>query len=139
VETCLVDTSYLLARSLPTDPLHDLALEWEHRTEVGVQFITTDLILIEFLDGLSRGSVAIRTVGSTIARAIRKSSQVEVVPLTADLFEAALRLYELGKDKDWGMTDCVSFALMRKRRIRNALTYDHHFVQAGFRALLRGD
>jgi predicted nucleic acid-binding protein len=137
METCLADTSYLLARALTTDPLHELAIDLELRTEVGYRFVTTDLIIIEFLDGLSRTPQKTREAGCAISRALRKNSKIKVVPLTPDLFEAALRIYESAEDKDWGMTDCVSFALMRKLKIHDALTYDHHFEQAGFRALLR--
>lgn len=42
-------------------------------------------------------------------------------------------------DKEWSLTDCISFALMGERRIQRALAYDHHFEQAGFEALLRKD
>lgn len=35
------------------------------------------------------------------------------------------------------MTDCISFVVMEEHGIRDALTADHHFTQAGFRALLR--
>lgn len=38
-------------------------------------------------------------------------------------------------DKQWGLVDCISFVVMRERGIDEALTADHHFVQAGFRAL----
>jgi predicted nucleic acid-binding protein len=35
------------------------------------------------------------------------------------------------------MTDCFSFLTMRQRRLTEALTTDHHFVQAGFKVLLK--
>jgi len=39
-------------------------------------------------------------------------------------------------DKEWGITDCYSFAVMRSLGVNAALTADHHFEQAGFDALL---
>lgn len=39
-------------------------------------------------------------------------------------------------DKEWGMTDCISFVVMQDMGIIDALTTDDHFRQAGFRALL---
>ena len=52
-------------------------------------------------------------------------------------FERAFAFYTARLDKDWGLTDCASFVIMRDRGIVEALTHDHDFVQAGFRALLR--
>jgi predicted nucleic acid-binding protein len=34
------------------------------------------------------------------------------------------------------MVDCVSFVVMNDRRLRDCLTTDRHFKQAGFQALL---
>ncbi len=47
--------------------------------------------------------------------------------------------YELTNrmDKNWGLVDCTFFVVMQEREISKALTADGHFVQAGFRALLR--
>ena len=38
--------------------------------------------------------------------------------------------------RNWGLTDCTSFALMRRESLSEALTADVHFRQAGFTALL---
>ncbi len=40
-------------------------------------------------------------------------------------------------DKDWTLTDCISFVIMRERNVAEALTGDHHFEQAGFVAMLK--
>jgi predicted nucleic acid-binding protein len=40
-------------------------------------------------------------------------------------------------DKDWSLTDCISFVVMENQDITEALTADRHFVQAGFTALLK--
>jgi predicted nucleic acid-binding protein len=37
------------------------------------------------------------------------------------------------------MTDCLSFVVMEERGVHEALSADHHFRQAGFRALLLDD
>jgi hypothetical protein len=48
-----------------------------------------------------------------------------------------LELYHQHADKEWTLTDCTSFVVMREREITKALTADHHFEQAGFVALLK--
>ena len=40
------------------------------------------------------------------------------------------------RDRKWSFTDCFSFVLMRELRLREALTKDEHFREAGFTALL---
>ena len=40
--------------------------------------------------------------------------------------------------QDFSFADAVSFAVMRSRRIRNALTLDRHFAIAGYTMLANG-
>ena len=54
------------------------------------------------------------------------------------LFEAGFNLFEARPDKDWSLTDFISFVVMEREGLTEALTGDHHFEQAGFTALLRG-
>jgi predicted nucleic acid-binding protein len=61
---------------------------------------------------------------------------VETVSLSNELYARALQLYRERPDKEWGLTDCVSFLVMRDRGLTEALTTYEHFQQAGFRALL---
>ena len=48
-----------------------------------------------------------------------------------------IALYAERPDKDWSLTDCISFVVMREMDISEALTGDRHFEQAGFTVLLR--
>ena len=63
----------------------------------------------------------------------------DFIVLEADqhLFERGLQLYENRPDKEWSLTDCISFVAMEEMGIAEALTGDHHFEQAGFTALLK--
>lgn len=40
-------------------------------------------------------------------------------------------------DKDWSLTDCISFVVMQERGFDEVLTHDHHSEQAGFSILLK--
>lgn len=59
-----------------------------------------------------------------------------VVPASNDLFQRGVALYRDRSDKDWPLTDCISFAVMEERSLRDALTGDAHFRQAGLNTLL---
>jgi hypothetical protein len=57
--------------------------------------------------------------------------------MSTRLFLDALDYYARHKDQDWGFIDCASFVIMERNGIREALTHDNDFEQAGFVALLR--
>ena len=60
------------------------------------------------------------------------AGNVEIVHLSSELFNRGLTLYKKYQDKDWGLVDCISFVVMKEAEIHAALTFDRHFVQAGF-------
>ena len=72
-----------------------------------------------------------------ITTALEMDPNVEIVPLLEELYTRAFQLYQERTDKEWGMTDCGSFIVMRQQGVNEALTTDGHFQQAGFFALLR--
>lgn len=59
-----------------------------------------------------------------------------MVPLDRVLFERGIELFEARSDKNWSLTDCISFVIMTDLRLTFALTADKHFAQAGFQTLL---
>jgi uncharacterized protein len=86
-------------------------------------------------DALARPPL--RQLGVVLIARIRRNPNNEVDSITPDLFQRALAFYESRMDKEWGLTDCISFVVMADRGITEALAADQHFVQAGFRALPR--
>jgi hypothetical protein len=60
-----------------------------------------------------------------------------MIPATQELFDRGVALYESRPDKEWSLTDCISFVVMADHGITEALTGDRHFEQAGFVALLK--
>jgi predicted nucleic acid-binding protein len=98
------------------------------------RLVTHDLVMVEAFSLLTKRlhkAAALQTVG-----ALRRSSRTEVVPLTGELLDAAWARCERFADKEWDWIDCVSFELMERRGLREALSLDRHFVQAGFVLLL---
>lgn len=61
---------------------------------------------------------------------------LQVIPISQSLFNAGWQLYCQRLDKDWGLTDCISFVIMNTEGITLAFTSDCHFEQAGFTRLL---
>lgn len=64
------------------------------------------------------------------------TANVKVISVDMALFCRAVEFYRTHADKQWGLTDCISFIIMQDHGMTEALTMDEHFQQAGFRALL---
>ena len=63
---------------------------------------------------------------------LHSDEQINVIGFNEEYMEQGLALFNARPDKDWSLTDCLSFAIMEDMGIRDALTLDHHFEQAGF-------
>jgi uncharacterized protein len=134
VKIVFADTGYWEALLNPNDKLHTKAMEIS--ASLGkVRQITSEMVLDELLAALSK--VPVRPYAIQGVDAIRRNPNVEVVPQTSLQFSRSFDLYRRVADKDWSLTDCSSFEIMRERSLTEALAHDQHFVQAGFVALLR--
>ena len=131
-----LDTAFALALANPHDLLHQKASALADQIEADqTPLITTRAILLEIGNTLAK--LRYRTASSQLLMALENDPTVEIVPLTDDLYLRALHFYQSRPDKEWGLTDCVSFIVMQDRALTAALTADRHFEQAGYRALLR--
>lgn len=131
----LLDTSFIVALENRDDPAHERAKTVDRMLIADrVTLVTHWGILLEIGDGYAR--LGRRHKGIDILARLGGEPGYEVVPIHTALLEAATALYSQRTDKEWGLTDCVSFTLMRDRGITQAATADEHFVQAGFQALL---
>jgi len=127
------DTFYYIALLNHSDRKHDRATELTR--EFDGTMITTTAVLTELGDGVAGTSS--RELFVDFVSDLRRDPDVVVVPADMSWFERAMGLYANRPDKDWSLTDCISFVVMRERGITEALTGDHHFEQAGFTALLK--
>ena len=127
------DTSYFIALLSETDEWHDAAVEWSGKL-LGRQ-VVTEYVLVELGSALSR--VGDRRLYVPFVEQVLAEEGTDFIPASGDLFRRGLALFGKRPDKDWSLVDCISFVVMRQRRLTEALTLDHHFEQAGFRVLLK--
>jgi len=104
-----VDTVYWLALVNRNDRWHPHAIEWSAR--VDEPLVTTDAVLTEVADALCRGDR--RRWAVETLRAIRADASITSVAGGAALFRQAFDLYTARPDKDWSLTDCMSFSVMK--------------------------
>jgi uncharacterized protein len=128
-----VDTLFVIALINRRDQYHQHAAELADRFE-GSPLLVTDAVLLEIGNALARHY---KREAIEIIEQFFTAEEVEVVRLTPRLFEQAFALYKTHQDKAWGLVDCISFIVMCEAGVSDALTFDQHFVQAGFRALMR--
>lgn len=131
----LMDTSFVLALENKDDAHHERAkaLDDQLLREDSILLFHWG-ILLEIADGYARASR--RAKGLQLLARFEGEQGYRLCPITESLFQEALTLYRSRPDKEWGLTDCVSFMLMKQEDITEALTADVHFRQAGFAALL---
>ncbi|HKP76592.1 MAG TPA: PIN domain-containing protein [Longimicrobiaceae bacterium] len=129
-----VDTALAIALMLENDEHHDEA--WAKLLDMRsrARLVTTRAVCLEIGSALHR--TRHRAQASSLLASIDADPTFHVVPLSEDLYSEALELFQARTDKEWSLTDCVSFVVMRNRGITSALTTDHHFRQAGFEPLL---
>ena len=125
------DTSFYLALLDQGDGLHGTALK---HSKISRTIITTEFILLELGNSCARAEDHADFLA--LLAGIRASPRTRIIPLDSRLFQHGLDLFASRSDKDWSLTDCISFVAMRDAGVTEALTADHHFQQAGFHALL---
>lgn len=129
------DTSFWIALSRKRDQYHSRAIAW-HAAVIrsGSRILTTEAVLWEWLNALA-SSTTRATAAEGYCR-VQADRRVEVVPFDPELNRAAVDLYRIRGDKDWSLTDCLSVVVMERRGLAEAPTTDHHFEQAGMKALM---
>lgn len=111
-----VDSGFWLAFAQPTDALHRRAVAWARSLSEPLR--TTEYALFETVNSLSRR--ADRPRAHRIVEMIWEDPNYIVVPASPELFAAGLQLHRDRPDKEWSLTDCVSFHLMRERGLSPA-------------------
>lgn len=127
-----IDTAYVQALLNPRDSYHGVAQQlftYAHAAETW----TTEAILTEIGNALSSIN---RLAATTFIKACYEARNIHVVQVDTSMFKRAVALYEQRPDKTWGLTDCISFVVMRDHQLTEALTSDRHFEQAGFHVLM---
>ena len=131
-ERYFLDTFFVQAILNSADAYHKQALQWKavlYQSELWV----TQAALIEVGNALGKTK---RTVAADFIAGCYSAPNIHVVAISPELFQRGLSLYRSRPDKEWGLTDCLSFVVMTEQQLLLALTGDHHFTQAGFTSLL---
>jgi uncharacterized protein len=127
-----IDTGAIVARYRRSDDWHQSAIDgWAQLENSGracytINFVVAEsLKLIDWCAGHSRALQCGREILSSSEIAVLRSGLSEELE--------ALALMDKFSDQKLGFVDCVSMALMRRRRLTTIFGFDRHFQIAGFR------
>jgi predicted nucleic acid-binding protein len=132
MRTVFADTYYFIALLSPKDDAHGEAVAFTQ--QFTGRLLTTAWVLTEVADGLTETFARERFV--KFYDRLRSRDDVTIVPCGNELFDLGMELFRRRPDKEWSLTDCISFEVMGQQNVADALTADHHFEQAGFSALM---
>lgn len=131
MSSVFLDTGYLLALELKHDQHHGAALQhWRQVQSDLPPLVTTTYVfdeVVTFFNSRGYHSKAVE-VGTRLLR----SPSVQLVHVDSTLFQSGWAYFRQYHDKQFSLTDCISFAVMHQFGITTAFTFDQHFIQAGF-------
>ncbi len=129
-----IDTGAFISRYLCADQFHEKSLaKWEEVQARHYKCFTSNFVLDETFTLLGRW--ADNEFACQKAEMIYTSNAIDV--LRPDHEDELLALEYMLKyaDQKISFTDCISFVLMKKKKIKRVFTCDRHFELPGFTAL----
>ena len=133
MKSVFADTFYYLALVSEDDTAHQEAAQLSLTLRCPI--VTTTWVLTEVGDAFAHPQQ--RIVFVNLLERLSRDDDLTVIEPSQSLFDSGVDLYAQRPDKEWSLTDCISFVVMQDHNISEALTGDHHFEQAGFVALLK--
>ena len=133
MKAVFADTFYFLALLNRHDSSHPKALVLSRTPQL--LLVTTEFVLLELADALNKPPL--REEALSICELVKTDPAFRLIRGDSQLFQRGLEFYKQRSDKEWQLTDCISFVVMQDEGITEALTADRHFEQAGFKALLK--
>jgi uncharacterized protein len=133
MNACFADTYFFIALLFENDEAHAEAQTRVANLSGGLY--TSVWVLTEVADALAVPGRRERVW--PFVQFLRANPLVTIVPPEQTLFDRGAALYDQRPDKAWSLTDCISFTIMQDHGLRDALTGDHHFEQAGFNVLMK--
>ena len=91
--------------------------------------------MLEIGNALSK--LQYRRAAVELLNAFESDSNMEIVEVDKAVYQNAFNVFCARHDKEWGLSDCISYVVMNERGLTDVLTFDEHFRQMGFNVLRR--
>lgn len=134
MKTVFVDSGYLVALDSRADQHHVAASgHWRDFIRGRPRLVTTNLVMTEVVTFFANRGMHAKAV--EVGNRLLVSRVVRMIHVDEQLFATGFEYLSNRSDKRFSMTDCVSFVVMERLGISEALSFDAHFEQAGFTRL----
>lgn len=131
-----LDTGFVIALEDAGDQHHQAAVQtWQKISQTKPPLMTTSYVfdeIVTFFNNRDRHDKAVE-----IGNRFIESDVVDIIHVDENLFFAGWQFFRKHHDKNYSLTDCISFVVMKQRNIKLALTFDKHFVQAGYERFVK--
>ncbi len=132
MKSVFLDTGYLLALELSNDQNHRAASKhWRSVVQSLPPLVPTSYIFDEVVTLFNHRGYHAKAV--EVGDRLLSSPSVQFVHVDEDLFREGWQYLQQHGDKEYSLTDCISFVVMKNLRIDTAFAFDKHFAQAGFK------
>lgn len=130
-----IDTSFIIALASRRDSKHQKALEISSQIkENQIKLVTSEFIIIELCNSFAKANLKRSAI--EIVDSMYQDTNIEIIKLSDKYFQAGLDIYRKALDKNWSLVDCISFHILNEKGVKNVLSSDKHFIQAGFNVLI---
>jgi hypothetical protein len=133
MKPAFANTSFYLALLNPRDVNHARARRLAE--QIRRRTVVSDFVLVEVGNAVAASPQG-RDRFLILQGGLQRNPDVTIVPASRELLLRGVQRYEDRRDKQWSLTDCISFVLMEELELTEALTADRRFEQAGFVRLL---
>ena len=134
MDSIFLDTGYIIALEASDDQNHKASLQhWSFFSKNLPILFTTSYIFDETVTFFNNRGHHQKSV--EIGTNLLKSPSIRFIDVDQALFQEGWIYFKKHSDKTYSLTDCISFVLMKRLAIKTALTFDNHFMQAGFKIL----
>ena len=114
---------------VPRDDKHNRAKALLPKVSNAADVWLSEAILVEVGNALSSFN---RQGAARVVQQCYHTPNMRVVTVVSDLMTQGLNLYQSRPDKDWGLTDCISFVVIANNKLLEAVTTDATLFKQAF-------
>ncbi|MBV6494860.1 MAG: 23S rRNA-specific endonuclease VapC20 [Turneriella sp.] len=129
-DNLFIDTGGFYLLMVEKAPQHDKATTALFNQTKRGRIVTSDYVISETATLLVARGYKLQQ--KKFLNMVRTSEALAIERIGAELFDKTIEFALKHFDQEYSFTDCTSFLLMRKLKIRRVMTTDRHFAEQGF-------